>query len=432
MLLKASLVAASALTSIFAFAGPANAQAFYLQEQSARGAGRAFSGEVADTGAPSLWWNPASIAGMTQAEAAIAAAAILPKGDVVNNATLIRRLGQAFAPVGGEQVSRNPINKGVLPSGAIAIPLNDRIAFGLALSSPYSFTTDYAEDSWARYSADRTKLLTIDIQPSVAVALTDWLRVGASLNVEYADASLSNALPNVLATLPDGRQELKGNGWDFGWSAGVQMHNDFMTVGIAYKSGIKHHLTGDLTVSGLVGPLAASNRSLSDVEATFSTPAQIIVGTRLRVAPKVTLNAQAVRFTWADFDAIRLGAPVNEALPQSYRNTLSVAGGIDYDASDRLTVRAGVQRGQTPTQNGLRDARVPDSNRWNYGVGGSYQLTPRIGVDLGANYVTFEDQTIDRPTAAYAGTAAQTAILSDGTLQNAHAIVLSLGARVGF
>ncbi|MEG3152771.1 outer membrane protein transport protein [Sphingomonas sp. ZT3P38] len=430
--LRTSLLTASTLGAVFAGAGAAHAQAFYLQEQSARGAGRAFSGEVADTGAPSLWWNPAAIAGTSDAEAVVAAAAILPRSQVVDTGTLIARPGQPFAPVGGQSESRNPISNGVLPSGAIAIPLSDRVAFGLAVSSPYSFTTDYDSDSWARYSADRTKLLTIDIQPSIGVALTDWLRVGAALNVEYTDATLSNALPNVLATLPDGRQELKGNGWDLGWSAGVQLHNDVVTVGIAYKSGIKHTLKGDVTISGLVGPLAGSNGTVSDIEARFSTPAQIIVGARLKVAPRVTLNAQAVRFTWADFDAIRLGAPLNAAIPELYRNSLSVAGGVDYEATPRLTVRAGVQRGQTPTQTGDRDARVPDSNRWNYGMGASYKLTSRFAIDAGANYVSFEDQSIDRNTAAYVGTAAQTPILTSGEIRNAHAVVLSLGGRVTF
>ena len=88
--LKASLLA-SAIIGAFGFATVAHAQAFYLQEQSARGAGRAFSGEVADTGPQSLWWNPASIAGMERGEAAINASVIRPKGDVVNNGTVIDR-----------------------------------------------------------------------------------------------------------------------------------------------------------------------------------------------------------------------------------------------------------------------------------------------------------------------------------------------------
>ena len=262
---KFSLVTATALTGAFGFAASANAQAFYLQEQAARAAGRAFSGEVADTGAASLWWNPASIAGSTEGEATISGSLILPRGEVNNTGTLIRRPGQAFAPVGGDASTRNPINNGVLPSGAISIPLGDRVAVGLAVTSPYSFTTDYPDTSWARYSALKTQLRTIDIQPSLAVAVTDWLRVGAGVNVEYTDASLANALPNVSAALPDGKQELKGDGWDLGWSAGFQMHNDVVTVGMSYKSAIKHNLKGDLEVSGLVGPLAGSNLALSDI-----------------------------------------------------------------------------------------------------------------------------------------------------------------------
>jgi long-chain fatty acid transport protein len=430
-MMKASLAATTAVLS-FAAAGAAHAQAFYLQEQSARGAGRAFSGEAADTGADSLWWNPASIAGIDHREISIHAAGILPKGDVVDRGTLIVRPRQAPAPVGGDSVSHDPIQNGVLPSGAIAVPLGDRVAVGLTVTSPYSFTTDYDSTSWARYSADRTRLRTIDIQPSVAVALTDWLRVGAGANVEYTDASLSNALPNVLASLPDGEQTLSGDGWDLGWTAGLQMHNDWATVGISYKSSIQHNLKGDLSVTGLVGPLATSNLDLSGVKASFYTPAQIIVGGRFRATDALTLNAQVVRYTWGKFNAITLGAPVNQAIPENYKNSWSLAGGVDYAVSPKLTLRAGTQYATTPTRNSERDARVPDSNRWNYGVGATYNLSPAFAIDAAANYVHFKDAPIDRITAAYAGTPAQTPILTDGELQNAHAVVLSLGGRFSF
>ncbi|AIT05189.1 MULTISPECIES: outer membrane protein transport protein [Sphingomonas] len=433
---KTSLLATAVLGS-FGFATVAHAQAFYLQEQSARGAGRAFSGEVADTGPQSLWWNPASIAGMENGEAAINASGILPRGKVVNNGTLICRpagvscqVPTNFAAVGGDQVARNPIDNGLLPSGAIAMPFGP-VAIGLAVTSPYSFTTDYDSTSWTRYSATRTKLQTIDIQPSIAIALTDWLRVGGAANVEHVYASLGNNLPN-LTTAADGRQKLEGDGWDLGWTAGMQMHNDWATVGVSYKSRIEHTLKGDLLVEGLVGPLATQNRTVNDVEASFYTPAQVIVGARIRATPQLTLNGQAVRYNWSKFDAIRLGAPLNTALPENYRDSYSLAGGVDYAVSPKLTLRAGVQRATTPTQDGLRDARVPDANRWNYGAGGTFQLTPKIGIDLAANYVDFSDTTIDRRTAAYAGTLVQTPVLTNGTLQDAHAVVLSAGAHIGF
>jgi long-chain fatty acid transport protein len=431
---KTSLLATAVLGS-FGFATVAHAQAFYLQEQSARGAGRAFSGEVADTGPQSLWWNPASIAGMENGEAAINASGILPRGKVVDNGTVVQRTpAGAFAPVNGtagaNSVARNPIDNGLLPSGAIAMPFGP-VAIGLAVTSPYSFTTDYDSTSWTRYSATRTKLQTIDIQPSIAIALTDWLRVGGAANVEHVYASLGNNLPNITSAT-DGRQKLEGDGWDLGWSAGMQMHNDWATVGVSYKSRIEHTLKGDLLVEGLVGPLASQNRTVNDIEASFYTPAQVIVGARIRATRQLTLNGQAVRYNWSKFDAIRLGAPINTALPENYRDSYSLAGGVDYAVSPQLTLRAGVQRATTPTQDGLRDARVPDANRWNYGAGGTFQLTPKIGIDLAANYVDFSDTTIDRRTGAYLGTAAQTIVATNGTLQDAHAVVLSAGAHIGF
>lgn len=429
---KAPLLVATTLVSVFGLQGVAYADAFYLQAQSARGAGRAFSGETADTGAASLWWNPAAIAGIRDGSATLNATAILPKGDVVDNGTLIRRPGQTFAPVGGQTVSSDPINKGVLPSGAVAYPLTDRIAVGLSVTSPFSFTTNYDANSWARYSADKTRLRTFDFQPSIGIAVTDWLRVGGALNVEYTKASLSNALPNVLASLPDGSQELKGDGWDFGWSAGFQMHNDFATVGVSYKSAITHNLKGDLNITGLLGPLAGSNVAIAGATAKFTTPSQVMVGARIRATNQLTLNGQVVAYGWHKFDTIDLGAPVNQAIPENYRDSWSLAGGADYDITPKLTVRAGVQRTKTPTQDGNRDARVPDADRWTYAAGGSYALSPHITLDAAGQYVDFSNTTIDRITAAYAGTAVQTPIITNGRLEGARAIVASLGARVTF
>ncbi|MEE4452719.1 OmpP1/FadL family transporter [Novosphingobium resinovorum] len=423
------LAGATSAAALF-WAGSASAQAFYLQEQSVRGQGRAFSGEAADTGVDSLWWNPASIAGMQGGEASVRASAILPRGKVVDNNTLIVRPGQPAASVGGEAVAKNPIDNGYLPSGAIAYGFG-RVAVGLSLTAPYSFTTDYDENSWARYSADKTKLRTYDIQPSIAVEVAKGLYIGGAANIEYVDATLGNYLPNLSPLLADGHQTLKGNGWDVGWSAGMQFHDGPVSLGLAYKSAIKHKLDGSVTFEGLQGPLAVQNGSI-DATAKFSTPWQIIGSARAKVSKSLTLNAQVVRMGWSEFDSIDLGAPLNTSIPENYRNSWTWAMGVDYDINPQWTWRAGVQRGMTPTRNGQRDARVPDSNRWNFSTGTSYALGSNFTIDAAASYITFKDATIDRTTAAYAGTAVQTPILVDGSLQDASALVFSLGARVGF
>ena len=420
------LLAAAGLVGTEAHAG-----AFYLQEQSVRGAGRAFSGEVADQGAASLWWNPAAIGGVTGFSGYGGFSAILPKGHVDNVATRIVRPGQAPALVGGDARSNDPINNGYLPSGAIAYGLSDKLALGLATTSPFSFTTNYPSSSWVRYTADKTKLRIFDIQPSIAFSPVPAISIGAAANVEYAYASLSNSLPNLSPLLPDGHQTLKGDGWDVGYSVGAQGHFGPVTLGVSYKSSVKHTLKGAVTTAGLLGPLAAQNRSIA-TKASFRTPWQLDFGARVKLGERVTLNGQVVRYGWNKFDTIDLAAPLNVSIPEDYRSTWSYAGGVDFALTPKATLRAGVQRDHTPTRNGERDARVPDSNRWNFAGGGSYELRPGMIIDAAVNYIHFKDASIDRVTAAYAGTAAQTPILVNGRLDGAHAVVLSLGGRLSF
>lgn len=417
---------------IMTAAGSADAAGFYLQEQSVRGWGRANSGEVADQGAASLWWNPAAIAGTTKREAAFGATAILPTGRVDDAGTLIDRPGVPPVPVGGLSQLPDPIVRGVAPNNAFALPIGDRIAIGLAVTAPFSFTSDYDPSGWQRYSAIRSRLLTLDFQPSVALKANDWLSVGAALNIQYSDAWLSNALPNLAPGSPDGRFRLTGNGWDLGWSAGIQLRPaERATIGIAYKSAVEHKLEGPVDISGLAGPLASRNVRTRTV-ARFTTPWQLTVGARLGVTKSLTLNAQAVHFGWSKFDRIEIAAPINNAIVQNYKDTWSVAFGFDEAVGERLTLRAGIQIDPTPTRDAGRDPRVPDGDRVDYNVGASYRMSGHMSLDAAAGYTDLENSPISRDERFYAGTPAQTDILTDGRAHGQHVLVFALGGRLSF
>lgn len=412
-------------------AEPASAGAFYLLEQSVKGAGRAYSGEAADAGPESLWWNPAAIAGVTEIRGAVGVTPIFAKLRVRDRNSRIVRPGQGPAPVGGDPAPDDPAEFGAVPNASIAAPITDRIAVGLAITSPFSFTNDYAADSFTRYAADRTRLLTIDVQPSLAVLATDWLRVGAALNVEYSDADLSVALPNLSALLPDGNQALSGDGWDLGWTAGVQLVADKATFGFSYKSSIEHVLKGKLVISGLVGPLAGGNGRTETV-ATFRTPWQAIAAVRVAATERLTLNAQVTRFGWSEFDRIELSAPAGAFIAEDYRDTWLLAGGADYLLSPRWTVRGGLYFDQTPTRNGRRNPSVPDANRLGLNAGASYRLSETVTLDAAVEYIDFERATLDRQRVAFEGTPVATAILTDGVLASGRALTFGLGARFGF
>ena len=411
--------------AVLAMPGIAHAGAFYLQEQSVKAEGRAFSGEVADQGASSLWWNPASIGGLVGGDSAIGFSAILPSATVANTGSMIVYPGQGPTPIGGVQSIKNPINDGYLPSGSIAYGLNKYVAVGLSLTAPYSFTTDYADGTWVSYAAGKTRLRTYDIQPSIAVVPFDGMSLGVAINVERMVATLSNFLP-PLGLAPDGKQTLHGTGWDVGFSVGAQWRHGPLSLGVSYKSSVKHHLDGTFTVEG-----APANNGTIAASASFSTPWQATFGARYAVTPQLTLNAEATRFGWSKFDLITLGAPLYQGIPEIYRDTWSFAVGADYALNEKWTVRGGVQRDVTPV-NLVRDPRVPDGNRWNFALGASYAMSSALTLDAAANYVAVANSTVSYLTADYPDTIAETDMGLSGTVTGAHVVVLSVGGRLKF
>ena len=298
---------AGAILAAIACSSPASASGFYVQEQSAKAVGRAFSGEAADTGAASMWWNPAAIGGISgRADAYVGMHYVTVDAKVRDAGTTIQRPGQAVAPVGGALLQENPIDKGYIPNLAGAVRLNDQLVFGLAVNAPFNFTTRYDLNSWNRYQALKSRLFNIDVQPTLAWRPIPQLDIGVGVDASYADATLSNALPNLSPLLPDGSSNLTGHGWDWGWVVGAQVHpTPELTFGASYRDGIKHKLDGQVTVAGLLGPAAAGNVDVAGV-ARFATPSILTGSVRWKATDKLTLNAQVQHFTWSDFDTIRV------------------------------------------------------------------------------------------------------------------------------
>ncbi|KQW82352.1 OmpP1/FadL family transporter [Brevundimonas sp. Root1279] len=421
-------VAVAALVS--AVAAPAMAGSFYLQEQSARGAGRAYSGEGADRGVASMWWNSAAIA-RSGREASVGLHGLLLRSTVENAGSSITYPGGITAPVRGLDRANDPIESGLAPNFAVATPIGDRFAVGLSIAAPYNFTTKYAPASFARYDALTSELRTVDAGLTAAMQVTDWLDVGVGLDAQHVDAKLTSALPNLSPALPDGHSSLEGDGWDFGWNAGAQAHFGKLDLGLSYRSSIEHELDGDIAISGLLGPLAGANVESEGV-AAFNTPWFATVSARYAVNDRLTLNAQVNRIGWSEFDAIRVSYPTGgDTIAQNYTDVTTGAVGFDYQATDRVTVRGGVGYDPTPTRDDERTARIPDADRWLFSAGSSIKASESATIDLGLTYIAFSDTEIHSDRTFYSGTPAATTSHLRGDVTG-YGVVASAGVRWAF
>lgn len=407
----------------------ASASAFYIQEQSVRGSGRAYSGEVADTGAASLWWNPAAIASVEHAEVYGGLNAILVSSDVTNNGSTITRPIPLTTSIGGDSRASKPINNGLVPNLAGAWRLNDKVVLGLSVAAPYNFTTEYNSTSWTRYDALKSRLTTIDMQGTVAYRVNEKLDLGLGVSAVYADAELTNALPNISPLQADGRQSLAGDGWAYGWTVGAQYHaTPALTFGASYRAKVDHTLKGTVAVSGLLAPIPTSSNFSTDGEAKITTPWMATLGARWAVSDRVTLNGTVTRVGWSEFDAIRVKYASSSTIShQDYEDITTVAVGVDYQATPRLTLRAGVQKDPTPTPNVGRTARVPDGDRMMYATGATWAARDNLKLDAALNYIAFDDSRINRTDV----TATSSTVRLNGNVTGS-AVVLSAGARFSF
>ncbi|MGX1691874.1 OmpP1/FadL family transporter [Brevundimonas naejangsanensis] len=421
-----------ALTTVLmtGVAAPAFAGSFYLQEQSVRGAGRAFSGEAADRGVGSLWWNPASIA-RSGRELSLGLHAIKIDSEVRNTGSYVTYPGGVDVPVVNPRNTEvDPIESGLVPNFAFATPIGDRFALGVSVAAPYNFTTKYEQGSFARYDALTSELRSGDASLTLAYQVNDWLDVGAGLNAQYVKAKLTSAMPSVSPLLPDGSSSLEGDGWDFGWNVGAQVHKGPWDFGLSYRSKIEHELDGDVAIA-LTGPLAPNSVTTSGT-ASFNTPWFASASVRYAVNDKLTLNAQVNRIGWSEFQAITVEYPNGgDVIHQNYKDVTTGAIGLDYAISDKTTLRAGVGYDPTPTRDSLRTARIPDADRWLFSVGGSTEVTEGVTFDAGLTYIAFSDSTIHDDRAFYAGTPAAVTSHLRGEAEGS-ALVASIGARWAF
>ncbi|MEN5052897.1 OmpP1/FadL family transporter [Brevundimonas naejangsanensis] len=421
-----------ALTTVLmtGVAAPAFAGSFYLQEQSVRGAGRAFSGEAADRGVGSLWWNPASIA-RSGRELSLGLHAIKIDSEVRNTGSYVTYPGGVDVPVVNPRNTEvDPIESGLVPNFAFATPIGDRFALGVSVAAPYNFTTKYEQGSFARYDALTSELRSGDASLTLAYQVNDWLDVGAGLNAQYVKAKLTSAMPSVSPLLPDGSSSLEGDGWDFGWNVGAQVHKGPWDFGLSYRSKIEHELDGDVAIV-LTGPLAPNSVTTSGT-ASFNTPWFASASVRYAVNDKLTLNAQVNRIGWSEFQAITVEYPNGgDVIHQNYKDVTTGAIGLDYAISDKTTLRAGVGYDPTPTRDSLRTARIPDADRWLFSVGGSTEVTEGVTFDAGLTYIAFSDSTIHDDRAFYAGTPAAVTSRLRGEAEGS-ALVASIGARWAF
>lgn len=399
------------------FARTAGANGFSLPVQDSLQVGRAKAGTVAAASdASTVFHNPAGMTELEGEQMLAGATAIYAGYDVSNRSSTATTPGTGGAPVALVGENGHPRTFEVVPTLFYARPMTPSRDFwvGIALTSPWGLGVQYDDDWFGRYDSIETRLTTVNLSPAMAYRITDWLSVGGGFNIEYADAKLTNALPDTLAPggpspATDGVAKLTGDGFEVGFNIGVLVKPWPRTrIGLHYRSAIQHELSGKLKVSNLPPALAAGN---GRVGADFSVdvPDVVAIGIAHEAVQGTTLFAEAQWFNWSRFDELRAtyadGRP-DTVREQDWKDTWSFYGAIEQRLLERWILRAGAGYEPTPTVDEFRNTSLPDGDRIRVGLGLSYEWSERLRVDLAYAHVFSSRESIDLTPSFFEGTPA--------------------------
>jgi long-chain fatty acid transport protein len=433
-LMQTCLSRAALIVGLMAAAIPgrqACASGFALREDSA------IFGGYADAGAASSADSLATItdnpAGMTYFDGTFSSAGatlIDPVTSIsVTGASSTAVPGGPSYPIQGDS-GRGPTIAKVIPATYFLVSPTDNLRLGIGVTVPFGLITSYSYNSLVRYQALESEIESLDINPSIAYKVNDWLSIGGGFSVQKDKAKLTNAidfgtlvpdqlflrglinqnqLNAQLATASgqlanDGRADLVGTSWGVGWDVGIIVEPVAGTkLGLSYRSGINQQIQGraNFAVPTQYQALVKAVGAFQDTQAKadLSLPGNVWAGITQEITPQLTLDLSYQWTEWSRFKAIRVDftnpnqPPVIQ--PYNYQNSSFVAVGGSYKWDDRLTLRGGFAYDQTPTTDQLRDYRLPDSDRYWLSTGASYRLTDDITITGSYTHIFFANNTVD-------------------------------------
>ncbi|MDH5407437.1 MAG: outer membrane protein transport protein [Gammaproteobacteria bacterium] len=416
-------ITSSGLILICSSALPLSAQAagFAIIENGVSGLGNAYAGgsAVAED-ASTVYFNPAGMSRLQKHQITAAGHIIQPEMTFTNNGSNVAGVVPISGGNGGDAGE-----DAFVPNFFYTNNINSKLDFGFGVNAPFGNSTNYQEGWVGRYHALKSEIVTINLNPAISYKMSDQLSFGFGLNYQTAEVTLSSnidqpALCTGLAgsgipgfgvfaacagtpTTNDGTAVISGDGSAWGFNFGMMYQiNDAGRLGFAYRSAIKHELTGTadftdihpvLLAGGLYGDSAAA--------ATAELPASWSLSYHHKLNDSWEIMADYTVTEWSSLPELRISFPsVNtpdsvEELEWEDASRISVGG--TYRMNDKMKLRFGYAMDESPVPSAERASpRVPDADRTWLTVGLGYTISKETSVDVGYAMISVDDVEINR------------------------------------
>ena len=404
---------------------------FAIIENSASGLGNAFAGAAAVAeDASTIYFNPAGMTHLPGSQLVAAGHYIMPTADFRNRGSHVNPLLTGGVPVAGTLPGPNAdggVNKFV-PNLFLSTQLGETLFAGIGINAPFGLATKYSENWVGRYHAIESDIKTVNINPSIAWQANEMISIGGGISAQYIDTTLSNAVDfgsicfglegagvipdgtcagaGVLPLEADGKAEVKGTDWSWGFNLGALVNlTERSRIGVAYRSQVSHTLEGRAkfqvpanfqAILDIGLPLFTNTgaKASTDLPETFSMSFYHAFNDQWAVL------ADATWTKWSRFDELRIQYhnphQPDTAQPENWDDSWRYSLGATYQPSDKWIFRVGWAYDETPIRNAqYRTPRIPGNDRTWIAFGAGYRISETMAVDVGYAHLFVDDTGID-------------------------------------
>lgn len=282
-----------------------------------------------------------------------------------------------------------------MPAGFAQYNINDKWFIGAGIYAPFGLKTEYKSNWFGNEAAILSKLAIVDFNVSAAYKINQHWSVGASAILRYIYGRMTQKMPVTGADI-----NFNVRGWSQTGTLGLMYeHNENTRFGVSYRLRSAQQGKGKFKVSNPVPPTDLAY----DVWSRPDLPETVTFSGYHRYK-KVGFSGTARWTHWtSSFPSFSIYSDALQPNGQKtsyykYKNSWTLAAGLDYYYCKNLTFRFGGAWDQSPNNGSKRRTiRIPDSNRWWMSVGASY-MKNNWQVDVGYAHLiaktgkSFEDQ----------------------------------------
>lgn len=282
-----------------------------------------------------------------------------------------------------------------------AAPINERIAVGLGMFSPFGSGTAWPPTWAGRYLTTFSSLQTYNLNPVISVKLLQSLSLAAGFDVLWSTVKLKRKVPVSAGGVqfPDGESTLNGDGTGFGYNIGLLFEPvTWMKLGVSYRSEIKVTHFGDLSIFLPV----ATGQSTIPGSASLTYPPSVTFGISCSYFKPFAFEFDTTWTGWSTYDQLKINLHqptlVNGVLtqtivtPKNWRDAWAFRFGGSYEVKEGMKIRAGYIYDLTPVPDNTFDPQLPDANRHIFTVGGDLKIK-RFTLGIAYNYILSENRT---------------------------------------